>query len=112
MMPDDFFKRLVLNPCINAFGQFSTFSPLVSQPTVAPFALAGVFTNRPVDMPMEDGGFASINQPMFGINLGAVSTQPLQDDQLWFAGDWYDIVDIRKDGQGGADLWLRKASQK
>jgi hypothetical protein len=103
------FSRLVLGPAMAVFAQPCIYNPFASQPGAAHFAARGVWTNRPVEIPTEQGGYISTNQPIFGIRVADFAAAPKQDDQLTTAGVLYDVVDTVFDGQGGADLWLRRA---
>ena len=110
------FPDLVLGPCMDAFALAVTVAPAKSQPG-APFysGVRGVWASKPVVI--ETGtGFHSTNQPTLGIRLAdwdAIGQPyPAQGDFISVANDpasiSWEVMDIRPDGQGGADMELRR----
>lgn len=102
------FAGLVLGPAMAVFGQPATFTPTVSQPSALPYAGRGVFDFKAVEIPLEDGSYHSTNQPTLGVRLADFSVVPKQGDSVALAGATYEIVDVIPDGQGKADLMLRR----
>lgn len=101
------FAALVLVPAMATFAQPVTVTPIVSQPGVAAYLARGVYALKPVDIALEGGGLISTQQRMLGIRLADFSTPPAQLDQIAMPQGTFVIADIKPDGQGGADLWLR-----
>lgn len=109
------FTDLVLGPCMDAFAVAVTVAPAKSNPG-APFysGVRGVWASKPVVI--ETGtGFHSTNQPTLGIRLAdwyAVGqAYPVQGDFIAVASDpaniSWEVMDVKPDGQGGADMELR-----
>ena len=101
------FDALVLGPAMAAFGQPIMLTPVKSQPGVAAYAARGVYTSKPIQIQLEDGGYHSTVQPTLGIRLGEFATAPMQGDRIGMPQGNFEIADVLPDGQGGADLVLR-----
>lgn len=93
-----------------AFGAPITFTPAVSQPDAAAYPAQGVFAQKPVQIPLDDGTYHSTVQPALGIRLGDFAATPEQGDSFVLNGTTWFVGDIVPDGQGGADLMLRKTN--
>jgi hypothetical protein len=107
-MLDDKFKR-VLRAAQGAFGQTIIVNPIMSQPGAPVYLATGIWTRKAIEIVTEDGSYASTTQSFIGINLEDFVIPPKQQDQITTGGVLYDIIDVKVDGQGSADLWLRAA---
>ncbi|MBF0305774.1 MAG: hypothetical protein HQL41_09020 [Alphaproteobacteria bacterium] len=105
------FDALVLGPAMGVFGGTAMFTPGGG----APMPVTGVFdaVHRlvEVDMGQNASGTLAVSStaPAFGIRLKDFPAAPEQGDGLRWGGVDYQIVDIRPDGQGGAQLILQRA---
>lgn len=110
---------LVLGPAMAAFAQPFILTPVASQgPTAAPYAARGSYSTKPVQIPVEGDQVHSTVQPMLGIRVAEFPVAPKQDDLVTFLtvvqvpnedpAFNFVIVDYVPDGQGGADLWIRR----
>jgi hypothetical protein len=114
------FSDLVLGPCMNAFGVPITVAPVKSMPGQRIYGsqpdkpLRGVWSSKPVVIETSTG-YHSTNQPILGIRLAdfdAIGKAYIeQGDFLSLDGDVagisWEVVDIKPDGQGGAEMELR-----
>lgn len=107
-MPVDF-DRLVLGPAMATFGEPIVVRPTESQPGMADYVGVGVFSSRPVDVELDDGGVHSTFSTTLGTRLSSFRVPIVQHDLVQVRGIWYDVFDSNSDGQGGAMLDLRQA---
>ena len=78
-------SALVLGPAMATFGQPVTVTPTVSQPGAPAYAATGVYTSKPVQIPLEGGGYHSTVEPRLGIQLAAFAVMPMQGDTVVLA---------------------------
>lgn len=104
------FAALVLGPALAVFGEPVTVTPTASQPAVAPYQARGVWSFKPVEIPLSEGGDHSTNVPALGVRLADFTVAPDQGDFFALRGKTYVAVDVTPDGQGGADVILREAT--
>lgn len=73
----------------------------------APVQIAAIWENDylPVEIAKSD---ISAPQPMVFIQLSALASEPDQNDEVTVAGVLYAVEEVRMDGQGGAELMLRR----
>lgn len=120
------FSSLVLSPAMSVFGSPVTASPIASQPLAAPYSGRGVWTVTNITVMTEDGGNLSSRNIKLGIRLAEwPSPPPSQGDWIstvasyvplpYWQGilqptDTLDFVvdDVLPDGQGGAELILKR----
>ena len=119
------FSALVLGPCQDAFGHPVSILPVASQPGQGAYAARGIWTVDDVNLVTEDGGNFSSRTLKLGIRLSEFPIYPKQGDRItsstadlplayWEAPippagtvDFL-IDDFRPDGQGKADLILKR----
>lgn len=119
------FSSLVLTPCQDAFGKPVTVTPKASQPFGQPYPARGIWTVEHLDVPLEDGGTLSSRTLKLGIRLAEFSFSPRQGDWIstvacelpltYWQGEFqaganidFLIDDLHPDGQGGAELILKR----
>lgn len=109
------FSDLVLVPCMDTFAVPITVAPAVSQPGAPVYSgVRGIWTSKPVIFETATG-FHSTNQPTLGIRLAdwdaLALPYPVQRDFLSLGGDpagiCWEVMDLKPDGQGGAEVELR-----
>lgn len=105
------FAALVLGPAMSVFGQPITVTPIASRPGAAAYQARGVYALKPVDVPLDNGTVLSTQQRTLGIRLVDFPAAPMQLDQIEMAQGTFIVADIKLDGQGGADLWLRSIDE-
>lgn len=116
-MPVDF-SRLVLRPAMTTFAIAVTVYPSRSQPAGVdseypdgrPYAARGVFATTPMDVQLEGDTIFSDQKTTLGIRLEEFEVPPMKDDRVVVKGATYWIADVDVDGQGGADLLLRRTA--
>lgn len=80
------------------------------EPTVgAPFALVAVWDSVGVVLDLETGAFQRTNEPRLGVVLSDFAVPPIAGDGVTVAGVAYRVTDVALDGQGGAELKIRRA---
>ncbi len=102
------FAGLVLAPAMAVFGRPISVTPLASQPGVSAYPARGIYALKPVQILLEDGTVQSTNQPTLGIRLPDFAVAPKQQDLVAFDLGSFVVTDVVPDGQGGADMVLRK----
>lgn len=102
------FSALVLRPAMTAFRHDATVTPTKSQPGQPAYPARGVFSNRTIEVATEQG-YVTSREPVLGIRLDEFAVPPVQDDRVALAGVSYLVHDVHPDGQGGADLILKRA---
>ena len=122
------FSALVLRSCQDAFGHSVMVTPLASQPAQPGYSARGIWTVDDVNMVTEDGGNFSNRTLKLGIRLAEFTVYPKQGDRITSATPdlplayWeapippastvdFLIDDFRPDGQGKADLILKRVTR-
>lgn len=112
------FSRLVMRPAVAVFGEAVTCVPLVSDPGAPAFQARGVFDalHEVVEMKFQDarenydGVPVTSQAPVLGIRLADWPVVPKKGDQVTVQAVAYRVWDVQLDGQGKADLILKKAA--
>lgn len=96
----------VLKASVETFGVAATFMPAAG----AAFALIGVYDEPHFEVTQQDVAISS-SQPSFGVRLADFppGVAPAQDDRLTIGAEQFRVVDVERDGQGGARLILHRA---
>lgn len=110
------FSRLVMGPAVVTFGEAVTCRPVASGFGMAPFAARGIFDalREIVEMRFQDardnydGVPVTSQAPVLGIRLSDWPVTPKKGDEVTIRGALYRVWDVQPDGQGKADLILRK----
>ena len=68
----------------------------------------GVFDAAHEEVSIDAGVPVSSVSPMVGVKLAAFTTPPVQGGTFRIQGTDYAVVDVRPDGQGGAECPLHK----
>jgi hypothetical protein len=125
-MPIDF-SSLVLAPNMDIFSRPVVISPLKSQPNIGSYAARGIWTMNSVNIVTEEGGQLSSTTLHFGIKLSDFVIAPKQGDWIsttasqiplaYWQGDVdpnanvdFIVDNFSPDGQGGADLILKRVT--
>jgi hypothetical protein len=102
------FDALVLAPLQGIFGIAVTINPVASQRGAAPYQSRGVFASRSLPIAVDDGAIVADQQTTLGIRLADYPAAPLANDRFTINGVTYEAIDVHADGQGGAEVGLRK----
>lgn len=122
------FDALVLGPCMTAFSKPIVVMPTKSQRNAPPYGASGIWTITDLDLVLENGENFSNRTLKFGIRLSDYVVAPKQGDTIttsvkylplsYWQGDFdpganidFLVDDVRADGQGGATLVLKRATQ-
>lgn len=70
--------------------------------------IRGIFDNEFEIIDPDTEQTISSNQPVVGVNLHNIRTDPKVGDQVKIRNLLFRIYDVREDGQGGAQLFLHK----
>jgi hypothetical protein len=103
------FAKLVIGPCLTAFGGDWTYTPLKSDPGIMAFVFRGIFEAKHEMIEVIDGAQHSTQCPVVAVRLADLPIVPAKGDELTIEGRDYRIWDVQPDGQGKADLVLRFA---
>ncbi len=109
------FNALVLAPCQNSFARPIIVTPAKSQPNVAPYEARGIWTEKPVEVLLEDSSVMISQDLTLGIRKVEFPVMVEQGDTIEIpaAGSMPRIgicaIDkINTDGQGDVQLVLKK----
>lgn len=108
------FEATVNRTVIDTFGRDVTFRPIASAPGNAAFVRKAIFDrNHTVVLEdlrasEEDGPGHSTTMPVLSIRLSDFETAPGQGDEAEIGLERFYIWDVHPDGEGMADLVLRK----
>jgi hypothetical protein len=109
------FGALVLGPAMAAFAWPITVTPLASQPGQAAYAARGSFDAESQSIPLEDGSELQSVRIILGIRLNEFPIAPRQGDRIAVTSPTdtqsYFVDRITPDGQGGAEMALKKDSK-
>lgn len=103
------FDALVLGPAMATFAEPCTIWP--GGDNVSAFAARGVWSDKPVDIQMQDGMIASGQVRTMGFRISELQQPLVQGDWLIRdrTGDKYIVDDCDDDGQGGTVATLKEA---
>lgn len=95
----------VLEAGLRVFGEDVTYT--------APGApsgetVRGVFDEAHEEVSIDAGVQVSSVSPMIGVKLDTFTTAPVQGGRFLIQGTTYAVVDVRPDGQGGAEIPLHE----
>jgi hypothetical protein len=98
----------VIGPLMKVFGESFTFTPLVSQPAAAPYAITGVFDEAYIGVALAGGTEVTTESPVLGVQLSQFAVQPKQADEALCqrTGESFVEKEVRIDGHGSAKLLL------
>lgn len=113
-MPAIDLDALVNGPVQDLFAEAVTYAPLVSAPQREPFATRGTF-DRDHEVIFEEIAKSENNAPghstfapVLGVRLAELDLEPKQGDEVTIRGIVYRVWDVHGDGDGWADLILKK----
>ena len=108
------FDATVLSAAMDAFARPFTVTPLKSQPGLPAYAARGVWTSKPVDVPLEDGNIMSSQVHTLGVRLSEFQVPIAPGDivDIPISGTApalgsFAVEDTDDDGQGGSVLTLK-----
>jgi hypothetical protein len=111
------FDALVLAPCMDAFAIDILVAPLISRPGAPVYPARGIYNQRSIDVPTEDGSILNSHTVELGIRLSEYPIPVKQGDRITIvtpppgangmAGRVFTIEDLNEDGQGGSGLVLK-----
>ena len=97
--------RRALDAGLRVFGEDVTYTaPGASSGET----VRGVFDAAHEEVSLDAGVPVSSVRPMIGVKLDAFSTPPVQEGTFLIRGKTYSVVDVRPDGQGGAEIPLHE----
>jgi hypothetical protein len=109
------FDSLVMGPALAIFGRPIIVNPLKSQPSAPPFDATGIYSERPLDIDLEDDGTLSTKALSLGVQLSQFAVAPIQGDKVTIpahmslpAVGLCIIEAVDDDGQGGSMWGLKK----
>ncbi len=91
----------VLDITTKSLGIAATYTPTVGDPV----AIKGVFGNAHVEVGSNPP--ISLVAPVLTIQLSDLESDPANGDEVTVRGIDYRIIDVQKDGEGGASLVLQ-----
>jgi hypothetical protein len=95
---------------MEVFAVDVTVDPKRSRPRSAPYQARGVFTTTPYDVQTLEGVVSDLKTTL-GIRLEEFDgPEPYPQDEIQIGAELFYVLDIDKDGQGGAVLTLRNVS--
>lgn len=108
------FDSLVLGPCMNVFARPIIVTPAASQPlTPVAYTGRGIWSSKPVDIPMEDGIMSSQEQTL-SLKASEFLVPPGPGDKIEIPAEGsfaaigkFVVEDVDDDGQGGLTLSLK-----
>lgn len=102
----DFRDRVnnILRHCTNNFGEEVTYFPQ----TGGSIKIRAIFDNDYETIDPETEQLVSTNAPILGVNLNDLNFEMKINDQVQVRNLRYNVVEVREDGQGGAQLILYK----
>jgi len=98
----------VLDVCLDTFGtdMDGMFTYMPKKGTS--YKVRGIFDNEYQEAdPNIEAGVTSVI-PVLGVKLAELKEYPIKDDKALVKGVLYRIIDVRKDTNGGAKLYLHK----
>lgn len=102
----DFRERVdrVLKHCTKTFGESVQYYPQSG----GSHKLQAIFDNEFESVDPETEQVISSNQPVLGVNLNDVNFELRTNDSVKVRNLRFKIIEVREDGQGGAQLFLHK----
>jgi hypothetical protein len=106
------FATWVYAPNFDAFARLITFIPMVSQPTVPPFAARGIFDTNDIDVLGLDNEIITDSRTELDIFMPEWVVYPLQGDLVdipWendVDGGMFVVSDVHGHGNAGGELTL------
>lgn len=109
------FDATVLAACQNTFARPIIVTPTASQPGVAAFPARGIWSERPIDVQLEDGSVMNSRGLTLGLRRSEFTVMVHQGDTIDIpaAGSMprvglCAVDEVNSDGQGDAQLILKK----
>lgn len=95
----------VLSACRDAFGEAVTYTPQGESAE----SIRGIFNAK--STVINDGIPILTNDPSLGVKLSDFTSTnaPQDEDTVVVRGTTYKVAEVSRDGEGGAELRLRKA---
>jgi len=102
----DFRDRVdrVLRHCTKTFGEQVTYYPQSG----GSYKLQAIFDNDFESVDPETEQVISSNQPVLGVNLNDLNFEMRINDMVQVRNLRFRVIEVREDGQGGAQLFLHK----
>ena len=102
----DFRDRVsgVLRRCTKTFGELVTYYPRSG----GSYAITAIFDNDVELVDPETEQVITSNQSRIGVNLSKINFELKVTDQVQVRNIRYKVVEVKEDGQGGAELYLNK----
>jgi hypothetical protein len=106
----DFRDRVnkILKHCTNNFGECVEYYPRSG----GIYKIRGIFDNDFQTIDPETEQVVSSNQSVLGVNLNDTSFELKTTDQVKVRNLMYKVIEVREDGQGGAQLLLHKCEHE
>ena len=103
-------------PVFDAMARQATITPLISQPSAAPYAARGIYDTEEIDVPAEDGSILTDQKTLFDIREYEFLVLPAQGDHIYIPADRgamaapgnFEIINAWTNGGGETTLTLRK----
>jgi hypothetical protein len=109
------FSVLIYAPNFDQWAREITYNPVVSQPTVAPFAARGIWHQEKLEVVLEDGSVFIDQQDSIDILESEFPVQPQQLDRIVMPADGMvpaegelEVVSVTRNGGGETNLIVRK----
>lgn len=108
------FDALVLGPAMDVFARPVRITPVKSAPGRAAFDARGIWSSKPQDVMLEDGGVLSTNVLTLDIRASEFAYVPAQGDVIFIPAEGsqpelgsFTVDDNDSDGQAGYVLTLK-----
>ena len=103
-------------PVFDFFARPATITPLVSQPSGAPFSVRGIYDTEDLEVAAEDGSFLQSQRTIFDIREYEFQVLPAQGDRIYIPADRgamgalgeFEIINAWTNGGGEMTLQLRE----
>ena len=106
----DFRERVnnILCHSNKAFGECIQYYPK----TGGTYSIQGIFNNEHEAIDPETEQLVSSQQPVLGVNLNDLDFEMKVSDQVKIRNLMFRVIEVREDGQGGAQLLLHKCEHE
>lgn len=98
------YTKSALSVLLNVCGEMVIYRPLAG----GVCAVRGVFDANHTSIEIHDGATYSTVAPVLGIRLSDFGSSPVQGDRFEIQNVPYDVTNVKPDGQGAAELTLRR----
>jgi len=108
------FEGTVNKTVMDVFSRDVTYMPRVSVPGGRPFPIKAIFDRNheviltDIRTSEEEGHGHSTMMPVLTVRLADFEAEPRQDDEAIVGSETFRVYDVQPDGEGMADLVLKK----